>query len=152
MRLRLKNIVTGSQDFISPPSQASSGSSTADSKRHLPKPRYTQANLPFPYECYTDGQGGDCLLRWQSYFIPALLSWARAQDDPFGMNGHLVNFLDKVSNIWEHIYLESRLDDDSKLIVLCVVSLLVLYAGTGSQSRNMKANHDLVQQCYEYLV
>jgi len=91
MCLRLENVVNRFYNFISPPSQASnSHSSSVDSKGHPSKPRYTQVDLPFPHECYMDGQGSDCLNWWQSCFIPSLLSWARAQHNPFGTNCLLV--------------------------------------------------------------
>jgi hypothetical protein len=71
MRVKLANIVSESQDFISP--QASSGSSTVDSKKRTGKLRYTQADLPFPRDRNSDGQG-DYLYRWKTSFLPALLS------------------------------------------------------------------------------
>ena len=120
MRVKLANIVSMSQDFISP--QASSGSSMVDSKRRTTKLRYTQADLPFPRDCDSDGQGGNYLYQWRTSFLPSLLSWARAQDDPFGTNCQLsMTFSKEVANIWARVYPESTLDDDGRQIVLSVV-------------------------------
>jgi hypothetical protein len=125
MRVRLANIVSESQDVISP--QASSSSSTVDSKRRTTKPslRFTQADLPFPRDRDSGGQCGDCILRWRTVFLPSLLSWAGAQDDPFGTNCRLTmslsGFSTEVADLWARVYPESRLDDDGRRIVLCVV-------------------------------
>jgi hypothetical protein len=77
-----------------------------------------------------DGQGGDYLHQWRTSFIPSLLSWAGAQDDPFGTNCRLaMNLSDEVVNIWERVYPGSKLDDDGKLIVLFVVRPLPVALG-----------------------
>ena len=124
MRVRLQNIETGARDVISP--QASTGShsgSTGDGRpvRHPSKKmRYTQADLPFPPTRIIE-----CLFRWQTSFLPSLISWAGAQDDPFGTNSRLAaaSFSEEVVKIWECIFPDIPLDDsdDNTLIVLGVV-------------------------------
>ena len=147
MHVKLTNIVSESQDFIS--SQASSGSSTVDSKKRTGKLRYTQADLPFPCDRNSDGQG-NYLYRWKTSFLPALLSWAGAQDNLFGTNCRLsMSFCSEVAKIWARVYPESTLDDDSRRIVLSVVC--PLSPGSRTQSQYMETNHDLVQHCHEYL-
>jgi hypothetical protein len=131
MRVRLANIVTESQDFISPQA-SSSGSSTGDSKRRTTKQRFRQADLPFPRDRDLGGLNGDYIYRWRSSFLPSLLSWAGAQDDPFGTNCRLsMNFSVEVTNIWARVYPESILDEDERQIVLSVVCPLFLGTETG---------------------
>jgi len=158
MRLRLKNVVNRSNNFISPPSQGSSSrSGSADGKGRPAKPRYTQADLPFPRERYTDGQGSDCLNRWRSRFIPSLLSWAGAQHDPFGTNCLLaMNNSKEVAKIWDRVYPEWKLHDNDRSIVMTVVCPLALYPGTGSQIPEPEhgdavTDHVPVPKRYEYL-
>jgi hypothetical protein len=147
MCVKLANIVSKSQDFISP--QASSGTSTVDSKKRTGKLRYTQADLPFPRDRNSDGQG-DYLNRWRTSFLPSLLSWAGAQDDPFRTNCRLsMSFCSEVAKIWARVYPESTLDDNGRRIVLSVVCPLSPRSRT--QSQYMETNHDLVQHRHEYL-
>ena len=128
MRVRLQNIVIGAQDVISP--QGGSSGSAGDGRpvtRPL-KMRYIQADLPFPHDHV------DCLYQWQTSFLPSLLSWAGAQADPFRTNCRLgMDFSSEVAKIWERVYPESPLDDDSRLIVLCVVCPFPSSTGTWSQ-------------------
>lgn len=122
MRVRLNNVVSGSQDFTfiseSPPSWATGSSgSTDDRKKRPPKPRYTQADLPFPHGL----SGEEGINRWRSSFIPSLLSWAGAQDDPFGTNCRLEMNPSELVNIWERVYPGSTLDDKGLNVVAFVV-------------------------------
>jgi hypothetical protein len=140
MRVRLENIVSETQDFMYPQGGSSSTTVTVDSKRRTTKLRYTQADLPFPRDRDSDGQGGDYLLRWRTSFLPSLLSWAGAQDDPFGTNCRLsMNFATEVANIWARVYPESTLDDDGKWIVLSVVC--PLSPGSRTQHHYTETNH-----------
>jgi len=60
-----------------------------------------------------------------------------------------MTFSEEVANIWARVYPESTLDDDGRQIVLSVVCPLSLRSWTRCQY--METNHDLVQQCHEYL-
>jgi len=121
MRVRLQNIVIGAQDVVSPQGGSSGSAGDGRPMMHPLKMRYTQVDLPFPPVHVIE-----CLYRWRTSFLPSLLSWAGAQDDPFGTNCRLaaVSFSEEVVKIWERVYPDIPLLDDSDnstLIVLCVV-------------------------------
>ena len=61
---------------------------------HGRKARYTVSDLPLP-------RGGGHVQIWKRAFLPSLLTWAGAQEDPFGVNGELY---DVVTDIWLHTF------------------------------------------------
>jgi hypothetical protein len=138
MRVRLQNIVpvtpSPGWDVISQTSTSTSGSTGDTSSRSVRRPlktRYTQADLPFPRDHTTN-----CLYRWRTSFLPSMLSWAGAQGDPFGTNCRLaMNFSEEIASIWMRVYPEIPLDEDSTLIVLCVVCPSPCGTGTRSQKK-----------------
>lgn len=75
------------------------------------KRRYTVPDLPFP-------RGGGHKQTWRRSFVPSLLAWAGAQEDPFGVNGDLY---DAVDELWSRIYPQITLEDDAIMVVVKVV-------------------------------
>jgi hypothetical protein len=63
--------------------------------KHTPKPRLTNANLPFPRDSYSID-----LKFWQSTFIPDWIDWIATKEDAFGVNAH-PDFNDAVLDLWK---------------------------------------------------
>ena len=79
---------------------------------HGRKPRYTVSDLPLP-------RGGGHVQIWRRAFLPSLLTWAGAQEDPFGVNGELY---DVVTDIWLHTFPGITLKENDVTNLVKVVS------------------------------
>ena len=66
-----------------------------------------------------DLQGGDHIKTWKTSFIPSLLAWAGACDDPFKVSSELFT---AVGQIWERTFPAIALLDDKLLALVKVVS------------------------------
>jgi len=76
------------------------------------KPRYTVSDLPLP-------QGGRNAQNWKKAFLPSLLAWAGAHEDPFGLNGELY---DVVTEIWSTVFPGVPLEENDVTNLVKVVS------------------------------
>lgn len=76
------------------------------------KQRYTVADLPLP-------RGGGHKQTWRRSFVPLLLSWAGAHEDPFATNGDLH---DVVTEIWMDVFPRVGLEVDNIMVLVKVVS------------------------------
>jgi len=79
---------------------------------HGRKSRYTVSDLPLP-------RGGGHVQLWKRAFLPSLLTWAGAQEDPFGVNGELY---DVVTDIWLHTFPGITLGESDVTNLVKVVS------------------------------
>jgi hypothetical protein len=69
------------------------------------------SDLPLP-------RGPRGLVDWNECFVPALLSWAGSQEDPFGTNGQMD---EEIGSIWLRIYTGRVLDNEELATVRTVV-------------------------------
>lgn len=80
--------------------------------RNARKPRFTISDLPFP-------RGGRHVQNWKKTFLPLLLAWAGAHEDPFGLNGELY---DVVTDIWARVFPSVTLEENDIVILVKVVT------------------------------
>ena len=80
------------------------------------KQEYMISDLPFPL-----ADSGEYIKRWHKDFIPSLLAWAGAHEDPFRVKSELFT---AVPHIWECVFCGIRLYNDvnSLITVVKVVS------------------------------
>jgi hypothetical protein len=103
------------------PSMKDSGGNQATGSSHkragqgVRRPRYTQADLPFPPSTEAIRSGRTL---WRTHFVPSLLDWAGSCDDPFGTNSRMEG---AVTTIWKRVYPHIVLGDESMAVVLHVV-------------------------------
>jgi len=76
------------------------------------KPQYTVSDLPLP-------QGGRNAQNWKKAFLPSLLAWAGAHEDPFRLNGELY---DVVTEIWSTVFPGVLLEENDVTNLVKVVS------------------------------
>lgn len=79
---------------------------------HSRKPRYSVSDLPLP-------RGGGHVQAWKRVFLPSLLAWAGAHEDPFGVNGDLY---DVITDIWSGVFPSVTLEQSDIVILQKVVS------------------------------
>jgi hypothetical protein len=85
-----------------------------EGSKHLRKTRPTLSDLPFNSK--NDRE------KWRKIFVPALLSWAGTQIDPFGTNS-MIN--EPVEDIWWSTFPDVALDDTKLSTVLSVVHSMI---------------------------
>lgn len=73
------------------------------------KRRYTVSDLSLP-------RGGGHI--WRRSFVPLLLAWAGAHEDPFGANSDLY---DVVTDIWSRVFPRITLGVDDTMVLVKVV-------------------------------
>jgi hypothetical protein len=82
------------------------------SHSHNSKSRYAVSDLPFP-------RGGKHVKIWRRSFVPLLLAWAGAHENPFGVNNELC---DVVTDVWLRVFPGITLGDSDINILIKVVS------------------------------
>lgn len=92
-------------------STAKDSNATANHKNGR-KQKYTTLDLPYP-------PGGKNSENWK-LLNAMLISWARAQEDPFSTNGRLDTDID---TLWESVFPGSELDVQGRKCALVVVRL-----------------------------
>jgi hypothetical protein len=75
--------------------------------------RPTMSDLPFP-----PAESNKNMEKWRKTFVPALLSWAGRQIDPFGTNSMIQ---EPAEDIWFSTFPDVALDDTKLGIVMAVV-------------------------------
>ncbi|KAH9955567.1 hypothetical protein BC827DRAFT_871237 [Russula dissimulans] len=104
MGLRLERITSGESSNNSSLSTAGETGNKDSGRGRNNKPRFSKSSLLILFQSspnhrqYSHGWGKD--------FVPYLLSWAGAQDDPFGTNGQMDTAL---LAIWEPVYPEVKI-------------------------------------------
>ena len=93
-----------SSDIIRPP----------EHNHHGIKQIYKVIELPFP-----EHEGSIYFTTWSKCFVPSLLTWAGAQEDPFRVNSELYT---AVPHIWKRIFPNITLMNDDLLTLVKVVS------------------------------
>jgi hypothetical protein len=81
------------------------------------KARSTLSDLPFP-----PSESNKYMDKWRKSFVPALLSWAGAQIDPFGTNSMIQG---PVEDIWCSSFPDVELDDTEIGVVSTVVCSMI---------------------------
>src|SRR5260221_1590705 len=99
--LRLNNPTTNTGRTAVDSSMASDTVRKPKRSSHGHKSRYTVSDLPFP-------RGGGHVQIWRRSFVPLLLAWAGAHENPFGVNGELC---DVVTDIWLRVFPSITLGD-----------------------------------------
>jgi len=116
---------TGSNDRNSEPAHARSGS-----------PRFTKADLGILFPL---GPEQDAYVRlWDRLYVPRLLGWAGAQEDPFGTNGGMSTLFKKddtfdatvFASIWSEVYPRVEIEDDGVNILRSIVRPLSQDSGS----------------------
>ena len=64
-------------------------------------------------------RGGDHIKTWNTNFVPMLVAWAGANDDPFKLNSELFT---AVPHIWERTFPTIALPENKLLALIKVVS------------------------------
>jgi len=83
------------------------------------KEKVTLGDLPYE-------QNKKNVQTWRNIFVPALLRWAGAQEDPFGTNSLIKEI---VPHMWGSIFPQYALDEHGLSIVEAMVRLKFLYMG-----------------------
>jgi hypothetical protein len=77
---------------------------------------------------------------WQSHFIPKLLAWARAQENPFDVYSGIHT---EVNHIWECLYLSIPLSDDFN------ITLTIMVKWSPKHSCEDSDDDTLVEECHQ---
>ena len=86
---------------------------------HIPgniKQDYTISDLPLPL-----ADGGAYIEKWHKDFVPSLLTWAGAHEDPFRVRSELFT---AVPHIWERVFCDVRLHNNDLVTLVKVVSCM----------------------------
>jgi hypothetical protein len=92
--------------------------------------------LPF-FPPITGNHG--CYRIWHSHFIPELLAWAGAQENPFDVHSGIHT---EVTRIWECLYPSVRLSDDLNTI------LTIMVKWSPKHSHEDSDDDPLVEKCH----
>ena len=84
---------------------------------HASKERITLSDLPYNHNMKNSHT-------WCTVFVPTLLCWAGAQEDPFGTN---ITVKDLVHMVWDRIFPDYVLNDQGLKIMRVVVCLISFY-------------------------
>jgi hypothetical protein len=85
--------------------------------------RPTMSDLPFP-----PADSSKNMEKWRKIFIPALLTWAGTQTDPFGINNMIQ---EPAEDIWFSVFPDVALNDMELGVVLAVVRSMILLDSGG---------------------
>ncbi|KAH9953068.1 hypothetical protein BGW80DRAFT_1520010 [Lactifluus volemus] len=84
-----------------------------EASKRLRRTRPTMSDLPFP-----PADSSKNMEKWRKIFIPALLTWAGTQTDPFGINNMIQ---EPAEDIWISVFPDVALNDMELGVVLAVV-------------------------------
>ena len=103
---------------VTPATSSAGDSDVANSTyTHTSKDRVTLSDLPFVHNKNNSQI-------WRTVFVPALLRWAGAQEDPFGTN---VAVRELVHTMWDRIFPDYVLNEQGLAIVGAVVCPISFY-------------------------